>query len=347
MSSSTDWSSIVGFVERAWADDFGVLGVLLIMDGPLHRALEEAEASDDLGVAGICLAFTAAANITRNRWGLPIAHVVAAHARRVGVTSATHTPGARILRRLGADEEPDERDSGARPVRRYVLGALPVTHDDERRCATAAANLAVLTEKIDALAVNAFAYGTNDGFQSVAQIRERAWRSHGQHERRVCRRQREGRAGGLRGQPRHDDFPSPQGFDRGAGDRHRAVAVGRRRRGKPHRDRHEPRRVADLRARGAARGRRGHRHGAVHADHRGEPKALAMMAEAVAVRPSPWAWQPATLWTCARCAGRGCAASYGVHGADTGPTTEAVAEATGARLRSQAPGAPRWHPSKG
>ena len=97
-----------GYIERAWVDPWGVVGVVGLWLESVHEDLRRLEHLDALAAAQICLAFTADFRFSRGPWQLPVFRVVGGRAFSATFTSLTHALGSRVVRPLALDEEPAE-----------------------------------------------------------------------------------------------------------------------------------------------------------------------------------------------------------------------------------------------
>lgn len=98
-----------GFIENAWTDAYGVMGVVAIFAERVNADLSALERDGDLGFAAVCLVQDTTAEVEVTPWGLLVGHVKSARAISLDFNSLAISPGSRILRRLAPDEDPSEQ----------------------------------------------------------------------------------------------------------------------------------------------------------------------------------------------------------------------------------------------
>jgi hypothetical protein len=127
----TDLRTFAGLIEEAVADEHGIVGVLAILTPAAHEDLDGLDRAGLLGFAGLCLSLQClSTRTTEAPWGIVVSDVERAVGRGVTLASCPLTPGARVLRRLAADEELARQDFAepervAVPVSWPAPGATP------------------------------------------------------------------------------------------------------------------------------------------------------------------------------------------------------------------------------
>jgi hypothetical protein len=99
---------LVGVVEDAWPDEYGIMGTLLLFNGPGHEDLATLEAGDALWCAQFCLVKNTTATLWQTPWQTFIADATSARGISLDFSSHPLALGSRVLRRLALDEDPDK-----------------------------------------------------------------------------------------------------------------------------------------------------------------------------------------------------------------------------------------------